>query len=44
MFAVWTEPGIFAYIKDASETSAKRMIISVCDLFMRYLDAFIAWD
>lgn len=44
MSAVWTELVIFAYTEDASGTSAKRMIISVCNLFMGYLDAFIARD
>ena len=40
--AIWTEHHLFAYTKDASGTSTKRMIISVCNLFMRYLDAFMA--
>lgn len=42
MSDVWTELGLFAFPKDASGTSAKRMIISVCNLFIDYLDAFVA--
>lgn len=44
MSAVWADFGIFAYTQDASGTLAKRMIISVCNLFMGYLDAFIVRD
>ena len=42
--SIWTEHSLFVYTKDASGTSTKGMIISVCNLFMRYFDAFMAWD
>lgn len=44
MSAVCTQLGIFSYTEDASGPSATRMIISVCNLFMGYLDDFIAQD
>lgn len=44
MLVFWIEFGIFVYIGDVLGILVKRMIISVCNLFMGYLVVFIVWD